>query len=579
MGAEPLEQDRAADQRDQRRRGEQPIPTALIAAGPEPALDDDGDAADAEQKPGRLATVKRLAERESRDDEQRDEDRIGAGDQRREPGRDAVLHPEIAEPEIERVVGHAEKREQENAAAEMLCVSLSAAPPKMKTPATRKRVESRKSGGQSTRRVWRPQRPTTTEEKGGRPEGANGRAVNAGAGAGPATAAGRMGNSFRTPQIGSLLSIWKLNDRILKVDNEWRENMLDLDLLRSFVCVVDAGGFTRAGERVHRTQSTVSQQIRRLEETLGCPLLHRNGKQATPTEEGERLLSYARRILALAGGARRGGAPGGEGVVRLGVPEDFAAYRLTELFSDFARSRPGLRLDVRCGLSVRLLARSKRGGLDLALQTRRGARSGGVAAWPEELHWVTSRSIRSLSVGLGAACVSWSKAAFTAISTIHALEVAGRTWHMAFTSPNLPGIQAAVSAGLGVSILPDVASPGGSPGARRARRVPADPEHRARARHRVRPCDARHSAAWPKCSPSSATRRAARDGGAKPSVANPANSALRQMNRAGLTEQMRGEGERAEKIGEGGIAHVEAAGECAEGRHDHGSCPRQSSAG
>ncbi len=81
--------------------------------------------------------------------------------------------------------------------------------------------------------------------------------------------------------------------------------MLDLDLLRSFVSVVDTGGFTRAGERVHRTQSTVSQQIRRLEDSLGYPLLHRNGKQATPTEQGR-----AARVLraadsrAGAGGAR-----------------------------------------------------------------------------------------------------------------------------------------------------------------------------------------------------------------------------------------------------------------------------------
>ena len=106
--------------------------------------------------------------------------------------------------------------------------------------------------------------------------------------------------------------------------------MLDLDLLRSFVSVVDAGGFTRAGERVHRTQSTVSQQIRRLEETFGRVLLHRNGKRATPTEEGERLLSYARRILSLAEEARDVVArPGSEGVTRLGIPEDFAANRLT----------------------------------------------------------------------------------------------------------------------------------------------------------------------------------------------------------------------------------------------------------
>src|SRR5258707_14927795 len=80
--------------------------------------------------------------------------------------------------------------------------------------------------------------------------------------------------------------------------------MLDLELLRSFVSVVDSGGFTRAGERVHRTQSTVSQQIKRLEDDLGQPLLNRTAKDVTPTEAGERLLSYARRLLSLAEEAR-----------------------------------------------------------------------------------------------------------------------------------------------------------------------------------------------------------------------------------------------------------------------------------
>src|SRR5260370_3064437 len=76
--------------------------------------------------------------------------------------------------------------------------------------------------------------------------------------------------------------------------------MFDLELLRSFVSVVDSGGFTRAGERVHRTQSTVSQQIKRLEEDVGQPLLNRTAKDVMPTEAGERLLSYARRLLSLA---------------------------------------------------------------------------------------------------------------------------------------------------------------------------------------------------------------------------------------------------------------------------------------
>jgi DNA-binding transcriptional LysR family regulator len=236
--------------------------------------------------------------------------------------------------------------------------------------------------------------------------------------------------------------------------------MLDLDLLRSFVSVVDTGGFTRAGERVHRTQSTVSQQIRRLEESFGRPLLHRDGKRITPTEGGERLLSYARRLLALAEEARDVvSRPTGDGVVRLGIPEDFAAYRLTEMLSDFARSRPGLRLHVRCGKSAQLRSALERRDLDLALLKRdmEEVGAGDIAAWPERLHWITSRrhpiDFRRDSLPLAVfeqGCLYRNRA-------INALETVGRAWHIAYTSPNVFGVQAAVSAGLGVSILPEVA--------------------------------------------------------------------------------------------------------------------------
>ena len=169
--------------------------------------------------------------------------------------------------------------------------------------------------------------------------------------------------------------------------------MLDLELLRSFVSVVDAGGFTRAGERVHRTQSTVSQQIKRLEDDVGQPLLNRTGKDVTPTEAGERLLSYARRLLSLAEEARDVMArPGSEGAVRLGIPEDFAAYRLTKLLAAFSRSHPGLRLDVRADQSTYLRRDLERGELDLALLKRDAGEKGGIAVWPERVHWVTSKS-------------------------------------------------------------------------------------------------------------------------------------------------------------------------------------------
>ena len=234
--------------------------------------------------------------------------------------------------------------------------------------------------------------------------------------------------------------------------------MLDLELLRSFVSVVDTGGFTRAGERVHRTQSTVSQQIRRLEQSLGYPLLHRDGRQATPTEEGERLLSYSRRILALEQEARDSLArPMGDGIIRLGIPEDFAAYRLPELLSNFTRARPRIRLDVRCGLSVAMRQALQRGELELALYKRDAGEKGGVAAWRERLQWVTSRAHPIDFARDPLPLVMSEQGCLYRNRMIHAIERAGRAWHIAYTSPNLAGIQAAVSAGLGISILPSLA--------------------------------------------------------------------------------------------------------------------------
>ena len=233
--------------------------------------------------------------------------------------------------------------------------------------------------------------------------------------------------------------------------------MLDLELLRSFVSVVDARGFTRAGERVHRTQSTVSQQIKRLEEDLGQVLLHRDGKDVRPTEAGERLLSYARRLLSLAEEARDGlREPDSEGAIRLGIPEDFAAYRLAKLLGTFARSHPGLRMDVRADQSKNLSRDLERGELDLALFKREAGAKGAIAVWPERVHWVTSKShpvdVDVPSVPL----IGFPTGCLYRAGAIHALESAGRAWHMAYSSSSLAGIQAAVAAGMGLSILSEM---------------------------------------------------------------------------------------------------------------------------
>jgi DNA-binding transcriptional LysR family regulator len=234
--------------------------------------------------------------------------------------------------------------------------------------------------------------------------------------------------------------------------------MLNLDLLRSFVLVVDAGGFTRASERVHLTQSTVSQQIRRLEEEMGRSLLHRDGKGVRPTEEGEQLLSYARRILALAEEAREiVSRPRRDAVVRLGLPDDTVAGRLIEMLSEFARSNPGLRLSVRCGTSEQMRRGLAHGELDLALFERDEEETGGIALWRRRLRWVTSRRMpidpRRDPLPLAVAesgCLYRDRA-------IRALEAAGRSWHITYTGPSILGIQGAVSAGLGISVLPEIA--------------------------------------------------------------------------------------------------------------------------
>ncbi|MBO1017927.1 LysR family transcriptional regulator [Achromobacter sp. SD115] len=229
--------------------------------------------------------------------------------------------------------------------------------------------------------------------------------------------------------------------------------MPDLDLLHSFVSVVDAGGFTAAGERVHRSQSTVSQQIRKLEETLECALFIREGRQVSLTEDGERLLGYARRMLALSTEVRE--AVSGRkrvDVIRLGIPDDFAADTLTILVSEFARTRPGVRLSVRCDLTSALTRALERGDLDVALLKREPGAGPALAAWPEQLHWIGAPGVE-VSLAEPVPLVAFPQGCIYRNRAIHALEAAGRHWRIAYESPNLMGLQAALTGGLGVALL------------------------------------------------------------------------------------------------------------------------------
>lgn len=228
--------------------------------------------------------------------------------------------------------------------------------------------------------------------------------------------------------------------------------MFDLDLLKSFVSVVDAGGFTRAGERVHRTQSTVSQQIRKLEEQAGATLINREGRGVSLTGEGERLLLYARRILALsAEAASVVGRAAGRECVRLGLTEDFALVELTALVAAFAARRPDCRLDVRCDLSVELEAGLRRGDLDLVLVKRDAGGTGAEASWPEQLVWATSRPELALAEPIP--LIAFPQGCRYRNRAVHALEATGRRWRIAYESASLVGIDAAIAGGIGIALI------------------------------------------------------------------------------------------------------------------------------
>lgn len=230
--------------------------------------------------------------------------------------------------------------------------------------------------------------------------------------------------------------------------------LYELDLLRALATVADCGSFTAAASRLHSTQSTISQKVRRLEELAGHRLLDRGVRDVRPTDIGETLLGYARRMLAL--NEELGEAMSGNRVattIRLGVPEDFAAGRTTGLLAEFSRAHPRVKLEVSSGLSRALGEEYDRGELDLVLlKQRRGSRMG-VAAWAEPMAWVDAATRPSFALD-PVPLVAFPPRGLYREEMIDAIEALGRRWRISFTSSSLGGIQAAVADGLGISLLP-----------------------------------------------------------------------------------------------------------------------------
>jgi DNA-binding transcriptional LysR family regulator len=238
----------------------------------------------------------------------------------------------------------------------------------------------------------------------------------------------------------------------------------DFDLLRTFAAIVDSGGFTRAAERVGRTQSTVSLQVKKLEDRLGRRVFEREpGRELRLTPDGEILLTYARQMLRLGDEARsRLMEPDAAGTVRLGTPEDFATAHLPDVLARFARAHPRVALEVNCDFTVNLLDGFAKGQYDLVLFKREPQASagtgGGVGVWRERLVWVSSARL-ALSPGEPLPLVLAPVPDVYRKRALASLDAARRPWRIAYTSPSLAGLQAAVRAGLGITVLPREMAP------------------------------------------------------------------------------------------------------------------------
>lgn len=236
----------------------------------------------------------------------------------------------------------------------------------------------------------------------------------------------------------------------------------DVAALRSFVTGMDLGSFAKAAERVGRSTSAVSAQIRKLEEQVGAPLFRKAGRGLGLTDAGEVMLRYARRLVELndeAITAARGTDLAGW--VRLGLQEDFGETLLPGVLGRFARAHPKVRIEARVARNADLTERLDAGELDLALvwdddnlsmQARHAAGTSLVVAKPS-LHWIGSDALQwTPDSGEPLPLVLFDGACMLCALATDALDRAGIAWRVALTSPSLAGLWAAAAAGLGVTV-------------------------------------------------------------------------------------------------------------------------------
>jgi len=231
---------------------------------------------------------------------------------------------------------------------------------------------------------------------------------------------------------------------------------LDLDQLQSFCAIADCGSFTEAARRVNKTQSAVSMQIKRLEERLGRTLLTRDGRRVALTQHGEALYARARKMLKINAEIMDEFSDDElAGVIRFGLPDDYAVRLLPVILSSFQKTHPRIMLDVKCASSEELLEGMQRGKYDLVVFTQGTNREYGELFRTEPMFWVAAQGGEALNMDpmpiAGGQPCCWKD------NAMEALERIGRDYRVAYTSSNALAIASAVLTDLAVGFLPESA--------------------------------------------------------------------------------------------------------------------------
>lgn len=227
---------------------------------------------------------------------------------------------------------------------------------------------------------------------------------------------------------------------------------LDLNLLKTFVAVVESGSLSNAAPRVGRSQSAVSMQMQRLEEMVGNQLLVRGPRTVTPNAIGEDFLIYARRLLKLSDEAWASVTrPKETGSVRLGVPDDYAAFLLPPVLSRFAEDHPLVTVELVCEQSTALVKTLAEGRLDLAIVTRLPDQPLDVIRL-ERFVWVASPNHVAWQ-GDPLPVALFEPGCAARMNVLQALGQADRSYRCTYSSASLLGLVAVVQAGLAVAGL------------------------------------------------------------------------------------------------------------------------------